>query len=227
MIYQDSFGQGILGKILNFFYRKGASKFDGLIYTQKGMAQFHPNAIYIPDYSYNKEKYQKYEQAAKKEKVVCPGTMNPFKKLEEMIEAFNINGIKLEIRGYFFDKERFQRLLKMKKDNIVIEDVILSEEEYYRMIAEAKYCILPYDMEQYAGRTSGVLQESVFLNTIPIAPSPLLRENQIQGIGYGDIMDLGTKWKEITEVEIDNRLILDEYDRTNIQERLIEFMAQL
>ena len=227
LVYHEGFGQGRLGKILNFFYRRGASKFDGMIYTQKGMAGFHPNAIYIPDYYYSKEKYRQYERTDKKEKVVCPGTMNPYKKLEETVEAFNINRINLEMKGYFFDKNRFRRLLERKNDNIVIEDVILNEEEYYQMIAEAKYCILPYDMEQYAGRTSGVLQESIFLNTIPIAPAELLNENGIQGIGYEDILDLGTKWKEMTEKTVDNSMLFTEYDRTNIRERLIEFMADI
>lgn len=226
LIYHESFGQGILGKILNYFYRKGASKFDGLIYTQRGMANFHPNTIYIPDYYYSKEKYRKYNQIQKKEKVVCPGTMSPYKKLEELIEAFNINGIELEIKGYFFDKERFHNLLKLKKDNIVVEDVILNEEQYYRMIAEARYCILPYDMEQYTNRTSGILQESVFLNTIPIAPAELLNENGIQGIGYEKISDLGTKWGEMTKKIIDNSVVLERYSRNNMQKKIIEFLAQ-
>ena len=227
LTYQEVFGQGKLGGMLSWLYRKGAAKFDGLIYTQKGMAKFHPNTIYLPDYYYSREKYWKYAQVEKSKKVVCPGTMNPYKKLEEMVEAFNSNGIRLEIKGYFYDKDRFHDLLKLKKENIEIEDIILSEEEYYRMIAEAQYCILPYDMEQYVSRTSGVLQECIFLNTIPIAPVELLRENGIQGIGYENIMDLGTKWAEMTGKEIDNSILLGEYDRKSIQERLIEFIENV
>lgn len=226
LVYHEAFGRGTLGGILNYLYRKGALKFDGLIYTQKGMADFHPNTIYIPDYYYSREKYQKYEQAEKKEKVVCPGTMTPYKKLEETVDAFNDNGIELEIKGHFYNKGRFHNLLKTKKENIVIEDVILSDEEYYRMIAEAKYCILPYDMEQYVNRTSGILQECVFLNTAPIAPAKLLNENGIYGIGYEDISDLGTKWAEMTSIEVDNSKVLREYDRANIQKRLVRFLEQ-
>ena len=227
LTYQEVFGQGKLGAVLSWFYRKGAAKFDGLIYTQKEMAKFHSNAIFLPDYYYSGDKYRKYAQMEKSEKVVCPGTMNPYKKLEEMVKAFNSNGIMLEIKGYFYDKDRFHNLLKLKKENIEIEDIILDEEDYYRMIGEAQYCILPYDMEQYAGRTSGVLQECIFLGTIPIAPAELLRENGIQGIGYKNIMDLGTKWREMTRKEIDNHMILGEYDRKNIQERLIEFIENI
>lgn len=226
LVYQEGFAQGILGKVLNYFYQRGALKFDGLIYTQKGMANFHPNTLYIPDYYYSREKYQKYEQTEKEEKVVCPGIMTPYKKLEETVKAFNTNGIALEIKGHFYDKERFHNLLKMKKDNIVIEDVILSEEEYYRMIAGAQYCILPYDMDQYVSRTSGVLQESLFLNVVPIAPIGLLNENGIQGIGYEDISELGTKWGEMTNIEVDNSKVLEEYNRNSIQEKLVGFLAK-
>lgn len=226
LVYHEEFGQGKLGKILKYFYKKGALKFYGLIYTQKGMADFHPHTIYVPDYYYSEEKYRKYEQVPKREKVVCPGTMNPYKKLEEIVAAFNINGIELEIKGYFYDKERFHNLLKIKKDNIVIEDVILSEEQYYCMIAEAKYCILPYDMEQYTNRTSGVLQESIFLNTIPIAPSELLDGNGIQGIGYKKIMDLGTKWGEMTKKRVNNSIVMERYSRNNIQKKIIQFLAK-
>lgn len=225
LVCHEEFAQGTLGKILNYFYQKGALKFNGLIYTQKGMACFHPNTIYIPDYYYSKEKYQRYEQIEKKEKVVCPGTMTPYKKLEELVDAFNTNGIDLEIKGYFYDKERFHNLLKMKKDNIIIEDVILGEDEYYRMIADAKYCILPYDMEQYVSRTSGVLQESIFLNTVPVAPAGLLKENGIQGIGYEDISELGMKWTEMISKEVDNSRMLEEHSKSYIQEKLLVFFG--
>lgn len=226
LVYHEGFAQGILGRVLKYFYQKGALKFDGLIYTQKGMTVFHPNTIYIPDYYYDRDKYKKYEHPKKKEKAVCPGTMTPYKKLEETIDAFNVNGIELEIKGYFYDKERFHNLLKTKKDNIVIEDVILSEEEYYSMIAEAKYCILPYDMGQYISRTSGVLQESVFLNTVPVAPERLLKENNIKGIGYKEISELATRWSELVNKEVNNSEVLREYDRINIQKKLVKFLEQ-
>lgn len=226
LVYQEVFSKGILGRILTYFYQKGALKFNGLIYTQKGMADFHPNTIYIPDYYYIKGKYQKYELIEKKEKVVCLGTMTPYKKLEELVDAFNSNGINLEIKGYFYDKRRFYNLLKIKKENVVIEDVILDEEEYYRTIASAAYCILPYDMDQYISRTSGVLQESIFLNTVPIAPAGLLNENGIQGIGYEKISELGTKWAEMTNKEVDNSKVLEEYNKKDIQERLIGFLQK-
>ena len=223
LVYQEEFLNGFLGKIIKKIYIKGAKKFNGIIYTQKDMAKFHNNTLYMPDYYYDEEKYHKYSTTVKKDMVVCLGTMNPYKKLEELVEAFNKNGVKLIIKGYFFEKERFNRLIKMKNENVVIEDVMLPEDEYYKILSEAKYSVLPYDMEQYNCRTSGVLQESIFFKTIPIAPVELLEQNGIQGIGYEKISVLGEKWSELSAVKIANNDIIG-YNKKNIQKNLLEFL---
>lgn len=226
-VYQEEFVTGRISKLLTYFYKKGSLKFDGLIYTQKGMAGFHGNTLYIPDYYYDEEKYGKYKTTAKREVAVCIGTMNPYKKLEELVEAFNENGIPLEIKGYFYEKERYKKLLEMKKDNITIEDIVLSKEEYYGLLAEAKYSILPYDMDQYGCRTSGVLQESLFLNAIPIAPEKLLSENGIYGIGYEQIEELKEVRLFEQEMVTDNReLLLEEYDKEKIRKKIVRFLNE-
>lgn len=224
-IYQESFGSGIIQKILDRIYRKGMLKFDGIIYTQKDMAATHPNTLHIPDYYYDAGKYKKYESTEKEEKVVCLGTMNPYKKLDELVDTFNRNGYPLEIRGYFFDKNFYRSLCNKINANIVIEDRILSEEEYYKTLARAKYTILPYDMEQYQSRTSGVLIESMFLNTIAIAPMQLLRANQIEGIGYETLAELADASFFCKEYKPDNRAKMKEYDKEEVGRRLREFMA--
>ena len=225
-VYQEEFIAGKLSKVLTYLYRKGSMKFDGLIYTQKGMAGFHENTLYIPDYYYDERKYGKYKAITKKEMAVCLGTMTPYKKLEELVDAFNENGMHLEIKGYFYEKERFQKLLQRKKDNIVIEDVVLSEEEYYCTLAEAKYSILPYDMNQYGCRTSGVLQESLFLDTIPVAPRSLLEENGIEGIGYEQIIEMEKQDFFDENVVTEHSELLSEYDRKQIQEKVICFLVE-
>ena len=225
-VYQEEFAQGALGKILNVVYRRGSSKFDGLIYTQKGMAARHPHTLYIPDYHYDEEKYGKYRSVKKENKSVCLGTMNPYKKLEELVDAFNKSGEKLEIKGYFYDKERFHRLLGKKKDNILIEDRILTEEEYYTALASAKYSVLPYDMNQYSNRTSGILQESLFMDMTIIAPRQLLEENGIGGIGYQQIEELSDFQALVSKQELQRKSGLEEYDKAKVQEKLYAFLQQ-
>lgn len=229
LIYQNSFGQGRLGKILNYFYYRGLKKVDGIISTQKGLKELGIPNICIPDYYYDIQKYKKYKTCVKINKAVCVGAMTPYKQLLPLVKAFNKNGMLLEIRGFFYDKEQYSRLMKCKKDNIFIEDVVLEEEEYYKTLAEAKYAILPYDMEQYNCRTSGVLQESLFLNTIPVAPIKLLEENGIEGLGYQLMEELGTV-DFFDESKFDVRkseLELQEYDKELVKKKISQFFMQL
>ena len=181
----------------------------------------------MPDYYYSEEKYAKYLGVKKQHKVVCLGAMNPYKKLEELVEVFNKNGMSMEIKGYFYDEKRYERLTKIKKDNITIENRILNEEEYYSILAEAQYSILPYDMQQYGGRTSGVLQESIFMECIPIAPYQLLKENGSVGIGYGELSDLSEEEFFRREALIDVSDIKAACDKKKIQKELYKFCVNV
>lgn len=190
LIYQQKFAEGCLGKLLDKLYQKGLNKFDGVIYSQEKMAPNHSQIFYMPDYYYDQDKYSKYQSIEKKNKAVCLGTMNPYKKLEELVDVFNKNEIPLEIIGKFFTKERLSNLMQIAGENIYIEDAIITEDAYYQKMAEAQFIVLPYDMKQYAGRTSGVLVEALFMQAVPVAPQLLLEENGVAGIGYDDIGEL-------------------------------------
>lgn len=227
LLYQNSFGENVLGRILNHIYYAGFKKADGIISTQEGFKDLGIPALYIPDYYYDAQKYGKYRVMEKEDKVVCIGTMSPYKQLIPLVEAFNVNGLPLEIRGFFFDKEQYQRLLQLKKENILIEDAVLTEEEYYRTLAGAKYSILPYDMGKYQCRTSGVLQECVFLDTIAIAPKQLLQENQIEGIGYDSLEELADSSYFVKKDVPDNSAKRREYDKAEIGRRLNGFMTSI
>lgn len=226
-IYQGSFGSGKLKTILNWFYKKGMLKFDGITYSQIKTPSMHPNMLYFPDYYFDKKKYGQFQTSEKENKVVCLGTMNPYKKLEALIDIFNRNGYLLEIRGYFFDKNFYRDLCSKRKQNIIIEDKVLTEKEYYTALAEAKYTVLPYDMEQYQSRTSGILVESMFLDTIAIAPRQLLQENQIDGIGYENLEELSDAAFFDREYFIDNSTKKREFDKEEIARRLSKFIKHI
>lgn len=226
LIYQNSFGQSIMGRILNRIYYSGFQKADAIISTQSGFQSLRKPTLYIPDYYYDVRKYDVYKNTEKENKVVCVGTMSPYKQIIPLMEAFNKNGFPLEIRGFFYDKKQYQQLMDNKNDNIVVLDEILTEKEYYHTVAKAKYAVLPYDMEQYQNRTSGVLQECVFLDTIAIAPEQLLRENHIEGIGYSNIEEL----KEVSFFDKDLRLNYEdkrrEFDKKEIGKKLRKFLEE-
>ena len=154
--------------------------------------------------------------------------MNPYKKLEELVEVFNDLDYPLEIAGYFFDRDRAARLKQRVKDNIFIDDRILDDVEYYEKLGSARYAVLPYDMEQYKNRTSGILLECAFLGVVPIAPHELLKENGLKGIGYTSIEEIGEKifQSNILEILEKNREKVErDFDEDLIRSRFIEWMS--
>ena len=220
LIYQMGGGTGVLEKVINFVYKTGLMKFDGVIYTQPKMKIPVKMSLYMPDYWYKKDKYAHFAALPKAEKAVCLGAMNPYKQLEELVDIFNKSGYPLEIAGYFFDKARVARLKARAKENVSIRDCILSEEEYYEKLGGARYSILPYDMNQYKNRTSGILLESAFLRVIPVAPDRLLKENELSGIGYDSFSEIANRMKECEaeKILVDNQnKILQEYDEDHIK----------
>lgn len=202
LIYHMGIGRGIIGRLIDWVYNSGLRKFDGVIYTQAKMKIPVEYKFYMPDYLYKKESYGRYATLAKGRKAVCLGAMNPYKKLEELVDVFNECGYPLEIVGHFFDKERAAQLKKKAKKNIYIEDRILDEIEYYEKLGSARYSVLPYDMDQYKNRTSGILLECTFLGVVPVAPEALLQENALPGIGYTSINEIGMKIEENLDLKM-------------------------
>lgn len=221
LVYHQEFGGGILSGTLKWIYRESMKKFDGIIYTQKGAMPENTNCLYVPDYYYDEGKYGKYRGIEKQEKAVCLGTMSPYKKLEELVETFNDLEYPLEIVGYFFEKDRYRKLCRIAKPHIIIRDSILSDADYYQKLAEARFAVLPYDMNQYQSRTSGVLQECLFLATIPVAPKELLRNNGVDGYGYGEMADIDLNILNHYTSPVQN---LEAYDRESVKERLCAFL---
>ena len=222
LIYHQDFTGGKLSSILQGIYKKALKKIDGVIYTQNGNPIMHPNTMWIPDFFYSDEQYGKYQKIEKKKQAVCVGTMNRYKQLEELVNAFAKIDMPLIIAGRFDDKERFQKLLRDKTENIIIRDEILSYEEYMELMASAQYSILPYDMEQYVNRTSGVLLESIYVGSVPVAPKELLLQNKLPGVGYKSIQDLQEteKWNNSCK-----SLFCHIYEM-NDKHKFIEFMGE-
>lgn len=190
LIYHQDFTGGKVESILQWIYNQALKKISGVVYTQQRLGIDHPKTLYIPDYFYQEEKYGKYRILDKKEQVVCLGTMNRYKQIEELLEVFSTIEYPLEICGRFDDEDRFRKLLELKTENITIRNCILSTDDYYRKLGEAKYSVLPYNMNQYNNRTSGVLLETLYVGSIPIAPIGLLEQNGLPGLGYEEMREI-------------------------------------
>lgn len=221
LIYHQDFTGGKLSKVLKSVYKRALRKIDGVIYTQAEQPVEHPDSIWIPDFFYSEEQYTPYQKMEKEERVVCVGTMNRYKQLEKLVEAFAQTKMPLIIAGRFDESERYHKLLSLKTENVEIQNRNLSYEEYLELIATSKYSILPYDMQQYVNRTSGVLLESIYVGSIPVAPALLLEQNHIEGIGYEDIFQL-TDGRGLLSMpsQFHYQAIYDKYGRQNF----IDFM---
>lgn len=214
LIYHQDFTGGRMEKVLGWFYQKALKKVDGILYTQKGHPVKHINACWMPDYLYGEEQYLCYQRLEKQEKAVCLGTMNRYKCLEELTDIFSESGYPLLIIGRFDDTRRFEQLKQRGGKNIQIENRLLGQKEYYEILGSAKFSILPYDMKQYQNRTSGVLLESLYVGSIPVAPAGLLDQNKLPGIGYGDLKELASidlKNVPADKSERERRLVLEEF----------------
>lgn len=190
-MYIDSYnGNDLRTKTKNYLLEATIKNASTVILSTNKVLESANNRVYIPDYYYCDKIYSKYKNLAKENKVVCVGTMNEGKDLENLIATFNELNIGLQIVGSFFDQQRFRDLNSIKNDNIKIEDKVLNADEYYSLIASSKYVIVPYKNDHYNNRSSGVLAEAMFLNSIPIAPKFLLETNKINGIAYSSLSDL-------------------------------------
>jgi hypothetical protein len=191
-MYRQNFNseKNSLNKLKDYFFYKSLKKINGIIATNPNINFDNIDVLYIPDYFYKKEIYKKYINIEKKEQVVLLGRISHEKEIKKTVDLFKNKEIDLKIIGDFEDVDLYNKLQKNKSDNIIIENRYLSQNEYYNLMAESRYIILPYKKEIYSNKTSGVLIESMFLNTIAIAPDFLLEYNQIPGISYSSINDI-------------------------------------
>ena len=227
LAFRDDFSGGKIEWILQKVFKKGITKLDGLIYTMPTASIEHVNKIWISDYLYSEEKYGYLRKLPKEKKVVCLGTMNRYKDLEGVVKVFSNTDIRVEIIGAFDEKERIEAIKRMASDNILIEDRVLEDNEYYEKMATAAYGILPYDMNQYHNRTSGVLLETLFVGSIPIAPRELLDNNDCDGIPYDEILKLDVNRINTDDLDIYTKKQLSKISDCSIeatQERLCSFL---
>lgn len=185
------------------------------------------NTIFIPDYYYNSKLYDRYRSYFKYNRMVCLGTMGETKKLEELVLTMNNSNYQVLIKGNFSQSmQRYENLRMMSESNILIENEYVSDNDYYECIASSRYVVLPYDMNLYDERTSGILLESIFLGSIPIAPKQLLEYNSIYGIGYTQMEDIVNQLDNENEDKIirenNNQLIEKQFSIKSIQKKIKE-----
>ncbi|MBO6299794.1 MAG: hypothetical protein J6N53_13215 [Lachnospiraceae bacterium] len=190
-MFLDGYHGGPVAKLKQKIFERAQKRMKCVISSGPRFAFKNASQVFLPDYPYEEAVYTPYRKYPKDEVAVCIGTMGAEKEIEELVECFTQNGYPLHITGRFYDKERLARLRAVAGHRVIITDANLSNEEYLKMLGSAHFVVLPYRPGQYGTQTSGVLQEAVFLDTVPISYTKVLENNQVPGIGF-------ESWEEVT-----------------------------
>jgi hypothetical protein len=189
--------------------------------------------IFCPDYLYKAERYKPF-LSEKKDHVLCAGVMNRAKDVVNLVRVWSgfKNNLTLKISGFFPDKDLYKEIKKYENNQIEINDRYLTKDDYYRNIAEAKFTVLSYKKSKYLRRTSGILLESIFLDTPVIAPHFLLEYTDLPGIGYDRLEDiesilLGVDEKRIKEIKKRMKQFREAYDFDKMQVKITAALASL
>ena len=205
-MFLDGYHGGLTAKIKQKIFERAQKKMQCIISSGPKFQFANAAQVFVPDYPYEEAFYRPYRKTPKEEVAVCIGTMGAEKEIEQLVECFTKNGYPLQIAGRFYDKERLRRLRETAGYHITIQDANLSQEEYLTMLGKAHFVVLPYRPSQYGTQTSGVLQEAVFLDTVPISYSEVLENNQVPGIGFSD-------WSEVTRESLFAIQDMNAYER--------------
>ena len=172
----------------NYIYDCAIKKIDCVFHTNiKLKKEKHQ---YIPDYWFDRKKYSKYFSEKKLEDIYICGGINEGKDILGAIDAFNENGQSLIICGKFSNQSIYEEAIGKAQSNIIIKNLRLDDDTYYRELSKHKFVLLPYKKENYSNRSSGVVLESIYLGNIIIGPKFLLRQLKIAGIEYDSIKEL-------------------------------------
>lgn len=224
-LFISGYQGGIVAKLKQAIFEKAQKKVDYIIGTGASFSYKNVRFSFIPDYIYESEKMEKYHGVKKQDYAVCIGTMDRGKQLEPLIDAFNHNGYKLIIAGRFYDKEWYQELSNMAKDNVEIIDNYLDSDSYMKLLSEARFCVLPYSPNKYGIQTSGVLQEAMFVDTIPVSFDKVLEGSGLPGVGidaWEDLYDvkrlaenpdIKEKMAKLRKEVYDQKVVLDNYKK--------------
>lgn len=210
-----NFGSKLSNKIKNFYFNKLFNRADKIFTTNKKNRS--DKYFYLPDFFYNKDIYEKYTNGDKADQIACVGTMSEEKDLEGIVEiSKNLPEYNFIIIGSFFNNERYKKLKMNECSNLKVINKKLDLDQYYKTISESKYIILPYKDEYYAGRSSGILLEAIFLGSMPIAPEFLLDFSGIHGVKYPEIKDVPELLHEASDnyknmLIQNNKIISEEY----------------
>lgn len=186
------------------------------------------NGFFMPDFLFSDKIYASYISEQRENKIVCLGTMSRSKKILEIVQVCNNKNWNLDIKGFFYDKSYYDEIISVKHENIHIENRYLEYKEYLQLLGKAKFCFFNYDEKAYANITSGVLLECIFMNCIPIANNFLLKNMNINGIGFDEIEDIKFDNVDLDQIIKKNKEIIKErYEMKTVKRNLLQRFSRI
>lgn len=181
--------------------------------------------INIPDYYYD-ERYSPFLSEVKKPVITCLGAMRESKELVKVVQHFKNTDVIIRIIGGFANQDYYEKVIEEKCENIQVENRRIGYTEYYSLVASSEFMIMPYDMRFYQHATSGILLETVFLDSIPIAPKEILKENNVNGIAYEKISDLPKSYNELHLMGMQIKNDKSRYAFDSVRDKLMRMIEQ-
>lgn len=214
-------------KIYNFFMDKVLKNIALVICTNPRGEVKAKRQIFMPDYFYDEKIFNKYREITKVPRVILAGTINDeIKEIIPLLENYKYVEYPLTVLGKFYHAECYNIAMDIKGDNVSIDNQYLEYDKYIEELGKSKFCILPYNMEKYAAKTSGVLLEAIFMNVIPIAPLEFLENMGIPGVGYKKIADI--RYLDFKGIEAESfyvqykNMISNNYNKEMFQNKLLK-----
>ncbi|MFC2155725.1 hypothetical protein ACFLRB_04455 [Acidobacteriota bacterium] len=233
-MYMEGFNPGntLKERIKNFFFERTIKRVY-LIIKNSSKIKISGKEIFCPDYLYKEERYKPF-LSKKNDHVLCTGVMNRAKDIVNLVRAWSgfKNILALKISGFFPDKDLYKEIKKYENHRIEINDLYLTKNDYYKNIAGAKFTLLSYKKSKYLRRTSGILLESIFLDTPVIAPHFLLEYTDLPGIGYDRLEDIesiisSVDEKEIKELHKRMKQVREAYDFDKMKQKITAALTAL
>ena len=214
-----------LAFLKKYLVEQGIKKTDLFAVSNRAL-QLSNNQIFVPDYFFD-ESYAGYVSETKIDRILCVGAMRKSKDLDGVIARFRGSDVPVYIVGGFQEKDWLAQLKQQSTPNIRIEDRIVPYDEYYRLIGESRFTIMPYNMNVYETATSGILQEAMFLGSVPIAPEKLLQYNGVRGVGYHAVSKLPNSLDALKIIgeSVDN--CLEEYMKDTQRKKIESAISNL
>jgi glycosyltransferase involved in cell wall biosynthesis len=222
-IYQnrvENYPSPILRAMMKYAYKH----VDIIFSTLKNFS--NSKSVNIPDFIFDKNKYNIIiKKKMNDEYFLCIGSIVPAEKdYEQLINAFKKHaGQKLVIAGPFLDVKAkiYLENLASGNGNIELRLKYIYYDEYLNLIKNAKAVILPYKKERYENRSSGVLLETIYLNTPVIAPNYILDFNGVAGYGYDSPEMLEHIINNVKIKPLDNSNLLEQNNVDYINKKIV------